>query len=199
MIFPKNFRANLCSHLLGRVLDRDEDESFTPAEMAGLKIRHDKIYWHQVIRVNYTTYDLRRKQDPCNSGTRPDVMLLAESDSSHPYGYARIVRFFHVKAAYNGPGPVRQEFKRMNVAWVRWFLYDLSRPFSFKRKRLPQVRFEHYTRPDSFGFIDPDLIIRATHLIPRFAQGLTSQYLPPSIARPKSEKDTDYRFYFVNM
>ena len=152
------------------------------------------------MRVNYTTYDLRRKQDSCNSETRPDIMLLAsDSEASHPYAYTRIARLFHLKVAYNGPGQKQKEFERMDVAWVRWFLYDLSRPFSFKAKRLPQIRFDHSTKSDSFGFIDPDLIVRATHLIPRFSQGSTSEYLPPSIARPKSSKDTDYRYYFVNM
>ena len=52
------------------------------------------------MRVNYTTYDMRRDQDSLNPRTQADVMLLAHEDltarNSHPYWYARIIGLFHV-------------------------------------------------------------------------------------------------------
>ena len=48
------------------------------------------------MRVNYTTYDMRRDQDSLNPRTQADVMLLAHEDltarNSHPYWYARMTR-----------------------------------------------------------------------------------------------------------
>ncbi|OCB88193.1 hypothetical protein A7U60_g4712 [Sanghuangporus baumii] len=196
----QTFRGDLRTHLLGRILKREEYADLTPGELGGLHIRHDKLYWHKVIQINYTTYDLRQKQDTCNPSTHPDVMMLApEVDALHLYMYARIVRLFHVKVAYNGPGRQLQDYKRMNVAWVRWFQYDSSSRFSLKEKRLPQIQFSHYSEPDAFGFIDPDLIIRAVHLMPRFAKGYTTSYLPPSLVRLSSFKDQDFQFYYVNI
>ncbi|KAL5534936.1 hypothetical protein ACEPAF_3026 [Sanghuangporus sanghuang] len=155
----QTFRGDLRTHLLGRILKREEYADLTPGELGGLHIRHDKLYWHKVIQINYTTYDLRRKQDTCNPSTHPDVMMLApEVDALHPYIC-----------------------------------------FSLKEKRLPQIRFLHYSEPDAFGFIDPDLIIRAVHLMPRFAKGYTTSYLPPSLVRLSSFKDQDFRFYYVNI
>ena len=127
------------------------------------------------------------------------MLLSSDSEASHPYTYARIIRLFHLRVAYNGPGRSCQDYTRMDVAWIRWFHYDLNRKFSFTAKWLPQLRFAHYSEPDSFGFIDPDLIIRAAHIIPRFSQGSTTSYLPPSLARPKSCMDEDFRFYYANM
>ena len=52
----------------------------------GLHILDDCIYRHKVLRINYTTYDMRRDQDSVNPQTHPDVMLLADESNSdlHP-------------------------------------------------------------------------------------------------------------------
>ncbi|KAL5537155.1 hypothetical protein ACEPAF_978 [Sanghuangporus sanghuang] len=196
----RTFRDNLRFHLLGRILNRDENEVFASQEISGLYIRHDKVYWHKVLRVNYTTYDMRRQQDSCNPNSRADVMLLsADTNGSHPYMYARIVRLFHLQVAYSGPGQTHQSFRRMDVAWVRWFHIDSSSSFSISAKRLPQLRFPHYTNTSAFGFINPDLIVRATHVIPKFSSGKTRYTLPKCIVPSKSKETNDYLVYYVNI
>ncbi|KAL5531049.1 hypothetical protein ACEPAG_3925 [Sanghuangporus baumii] len=196
----RTFRDDLRFHLLGRILNRDENEVFASQEISRLYIRHDKVYWHKVLHVNYTTYDMRRQQDSCNPNSHADVMLLsADTNGSHPYMYARIVRLFHLQVAYNGPRQTHQSFRRMDIAWVRWFHVDSSSSFSISAKRLPQLRFPHYTNTSAFGFIDPDLIVRATHVIPKFLSGKTRYTLPKCIVPPKSKETNDYLVYYVNI
>ena len=56
------------------------------------------MYLHQVMRVNYTSYDMRREQDTINPRNHADVLLLSPSHESHPYLYARVIHIFHVNA-----------------------------------------------------------------------------------------------------
>ena len=62
----------LQDHLLEQMLERHDvqglglPEQFTDKERVGLQFYNNKIYFHQVMRVNYTTYDMRREQDTIN-------------------------------------------------------------------------------------------------------------------------------------
>ena len=94
---------DLRSHILGRLLHKSEGEEFSPDEIDGLCIRMDRLYRLKVLRVNYTTYDLRRATDTINSTSHPDVILLSgDSGGSHPYSYARVIGVFHADIAYTG-------------------------------------------------------------------------------------------------
>ncbi|TEB23472.1 hypothetical protein FA13DRAFT_1591411, partial [Coprinellus micaceus] len=44
----------------------------------------------------------------------------------------------------------------------------------------------------AFGFVDPNDAIRSVHMIPAFAHKRTTEYMGPSIARHKREKDEDW-------
>lgn len=175
-----------------------DGNEFTAAERSKLLILHNKFYRHKVMRVNYTTYDVRQGQDSLNPRTHSDIMILArDGDSAHPFDYARIVGIFHVDIVHNVPGasatPVSKE-----VLWVRWFRHDSRYQAGFKRKRLHRVRFVSATDPNAFGFLNPDEVIRGAHLIPSFYYGGTEELLKsPSIARP-GEVD-DWRYFYVNM
>ena len=152
------------------------------------------------MRVNYTTYDMRRDQDSLNPRTQADVMLLAHEDltarNSHPYWYARIIGLFHVYVTCAGDSRGEQ---RIDFLWVRWLGRDISHKSGFKAHRLPRVGFVPETDPEAFGFLDPQDVLRAVHLIPAFAHGLTSELLGPSIARRRNECDEDWEYYYVNM
>ncbi|KAG2029536.1 hypothetical protein BDR03DRAFT_825481, partial [Suillus americanus] len=95
------FLPRLKDHILARLLghDYDGDEvSFSSAQRSQLMLVNDRIYRHKVIRINYTTYDLRREQDSLNSRTHADIMVLSHEDdeaNGHPYWYARIIGVFH--------------------------------------------------------------------------------------------------------
>ena len=63
------------------------------------------------MRLNYTTYDVRRAQDIINPSTSNcNIMILADQISSdlapvspHPYLYAQVLGIFHINATYTGP------------------------------------------------------------------------------------------------
>ncbi|KAL5476569.1 hypothetical protein ACEPAI_3249 [Sanghuangporus weigelae] len=196
----KNFWKNLHSHLLARVLLRDEDDEFSSEEIDGLQFRLDKLYWHKVIRVNYTAYDVRREQDSLNPRSHPNITLLSsDSDMPHPYLYARILGLFHVDIAYHGPGSISHSFRRMDVAWIHWYQYVSDQPFRFLQMRLPELQLLHYKDPNAFGFINPDLIIRGAHIIPRFSHGYSKDPLLPFPSRPSSFDHKQYKLYYVNI
>jgi hypothetical protein len=65
-------------------------------------IDNNIIYRHKVLRVNYTTYDMRRAQDSLNPRVPPaghsNIMVLSpeneeENNDPHPYWYARLLEF----------------------------------------------------------------------------------------------------------
>ena len=64
--------------------------------------------------------------------------------------------------------------------------------------RLPKVGFVEDTDEDTFGFLDPDLIIQSSHLIPVFNSGRTCNlmsYDGPTVATQPSNKDNWMNFY----
>ncbi|KZT68005.1 hypothetical protein DAEQUDRAFT_728551 [Daedalea quercina L-15889] len=205
----KNFLPNLKDHLLsrltGRVYDGDED-TFGSDEHSTIQFVNDNIYFHKALRINYTTYDMRRAQDSINPRRQADIMLLApyedDGDSqanAHPYWYARVIGIFHVNVKHRGLLSRSKEVQRMDVLWIRWFGRDTSAPGGFKARRLHRVGFIAHDEPNAFGFLDPAQVLRASHLIPGFAYGKTTEYLQPSIARQPEDKDEDYVYYYVGM
>jgi hypothetical protein len=150
------------------------------------------------MRINYTTYDIRREQDSINPRTRSDVMLLnADEDDVHPYLYARVVGIFH--AEVRDIKSSRITFQKMDFLLVRWYQVLEPQSAGFQLKRLYRLSFMEGDDPFAFDFVDPDHILRASHLIPRFALGKTQDLLGPSIARRPAEKDKDWEEYYVNL
>ncbi|KAG6840446.1 hypothetical protein H0H93_004646, partial [Arthromyces matolae] len=65
------------------------------------------------------------------------------------------------------------------------------------RKRLPRLRFLSNGDPEAYGFLNPDEVIRGSHIIPAFHYGSTGEQVA-SIARGEDELD-DWCYYYVNM
>lgn len=159
------------------------------------------MYEHKTLRVNYTTYDVLRHQDVLNSSTPHRFVLLPaaieEEPDSHPYVYAKILGIYHTKVAYDGPP------RRMDFVHVRWLYYDYNCPGGWDSHRLDRLTYakcgSDQDNIDSFDFIDPNDIIRATHLIPNFASGVTRDLLhsAQSIAHDNPDH-TDWQAYYVN-
>ncbi|KAI0633696.1 hypothetical protein C8Q77DRAFT_1157868 [Trametes polyzona] len=205
-----DFVPNLKDHLLARRAHQHgaclPEAGFTRADRARISFVNNKIYWHQVLRVNYTTYDQRRAQDSINPRTRADVMLLAPAGRAHQYMYARIIKIFHVNL-YSGDTLDSEDVQRVDVLFVRWF--DVVDPGGFGKKRLPRIEFISVGDPntDAFGFIDPADVIRGAHILPSFSTGRTHSFLGPSLARDgaggggvdPNEVDTDWSSYYVNL
>ncbi|TCD63562.1 hypothetical protein EIP91_005233 [Steccherinum ochraceum] len=208
----KDFLPRLKDHLLARLrgMDYDGDERpFSEAERQSVIIMNNTMYKHKVLRVNYTTYDVRRAQDSLNPRTQSDVMLLGhddECDDFHPYWFARIIALYHVFAYLQDSTDRRRppQVVRVEFAWIRWLGRDGSHASGWQARRLPRVGFVDATgngdAGPAFGFLDPGQIIRAVHLMPAFAHGTTSELLGPSmIRRPQDPEDEDWQYFYVNI
>ncbi|KAH7921017.1 hypothetical protein BV22DRAFT_1107414 [Leucogyrophana mollusca] len=197
-----DFIPRLKNHLLSRlrgIAYTGEEPNFTDEDRDSISIAKNQLYEHSLLRVNYTTYDLRREQDSISLRTRPDIMVLSheEDDARHPYWYARVIRIFHVNVRDYGEDAESSAPQRMNFLFVRWFGRDTAFRAGFSARRLHRVGFMQDYDPDEFGFLDPDQVIRGVHLIP--ASRNWENYLEPSIARRSEEEDADWSCFYVNM
>ncbi|KAF8992498.1 hypothetical protein BDQ17DRAFT_1253858, partial [Cyathus striatus] len=199
----KEFLPHLKDHLLARILNQEYDGDETPfskEERAKLKFHKHEIYQHKVLRVNYTTYDMRQEQDSMNPRTHANIMVVAHDEfEGHPYWYARIIGVFHALIIHsNYQDPVRMDF-----LWVRWYGLDSNPRYKsgWKAQHLPRIGFieEDDDNLAAFGFLDPTHVVQGVHLIPTFKEGQTHELLKPSLARLPKENDLDYLFYYVNM
>lgn len=202
---PKDFVKRLKNYIARWTLLPDPDitsyEHFTEEHRRHIKIISDTLYRHKTLELTYTTYDMQDGKDKIYQRRYPDVMVLSD-DEEHPYLYGRILDFFHVTVMNNGPNSLlpKDEHATLHMAWVRWYKHDTSLgPSGFTSLRYPTVSFYKGNEPDAFGFIHPDEIIRAAHLIPSFKSGSTVEYLAgPSKGRPEGEV-SDWKYFNVNM
>ncbi|THU80937.1 hypothetical protein K435DRAFT_694658, partial [Dendrothele bispora CBS 962.96] len=163
------------------------------------------IYAVKTLRINYTTYDVRRDQDVINPRTDHCTVMVpsgvAEAHNAHPYWYARVLGIFHADIVWfdTQRGKVRKS-QSMEFLWVRWLGEEPNYRYGFKSARLPKVGFVPDTDDYAFGFLDPSQVIRACHLIPNFANGRTLELLrAPGItaARAPGEIDDWANFYVM--
>jgi hypothetical protein len=191
---------------LGHDFNGDET-MFTPSERNSILIRNERLYQHKTVRINFTTYDVRRSQDSLNPHTSHcDLLVWSGEDTTatryHPFWYARLLGVFHAHVCRMDPknSEVNTEWQPMPFLWVRWFgRSDPQARASINPHRLDRIGFvtaDDNTEP--FGFLDPSNVVRACHIIPAFAYGRTNALLGPSIARKPQEKDTDWQYYYVN-
>ncbi|KAI0704524.1 hypothetical protein C8T65DRAFT_578127 [Cerioporus squamosus] len=210
----KGFIPHLYEHVAVRLLGGDtftEPEDFSPEQLDGVQILDDKMYPHKMLRLNHTSYDLRREQDPISPLNQADVMVLAPEwdKSAGPFWFARVIGILHVNARYVGPNSTRanRKWQRVEFLWVRWFTRDTTRPSGFQHRRQQRVHFVDANEPDNvpFSFVDPDDIIRAAYLLPCHSQGLTEELLGPSrLARKlpiadEVDENRDYAYFEVSM
>ena len=153
--------------------------------------------------MNYTTYDIRRDQDTINTGNRCHVMVRSPEagEDSHPYWYAQVLGIYLTYVSMTHPAATRHSAQPMQFLWVRWLGAEPGYRSGSRVALLPKVGFVEVTDGDAFGFLDPDLVIRGSHLIPAFHSGRTSDLMPydgPTFARSADEKD-DWVNFYVNM
>jgi hypothetical protein len=149
-------------------------ESGTNSQRDSVLFKNDRMYSHHLARFNYTTYDVRRAQDVINSSTsHRDIMLLAkrETDTDHPFVYARVLGIFHVNVIYIGEGMLDYDARRVEFLWVRWFEYEGRQSTSWSDLKLDSINFPPMATEGAFGFVDPRDVLRSSHIIPAFAKG----------------------------
>ncbi|KAJ7581570.1 hypothetical protein C8J56DRAFT_1102833, partial [Mycena floridula] len=180
----KNFIPRLKTHLLtrlsGTLLVGDEPK-YTNDELNQIDLDKDLIYPHATAAFNYTTYDVRRDHDTINTNTtRCDVMVAANDETDyniyqHQFWYARVHGVFHANVLH---GSFPRQKTRMEFLFVRWFGSDPDWTGGPSSLRLDRVGFVAQDDPSgAFGFLEPDKVIRACHLIPAYSLGKTHALL----------------------
>lgn len=170
-----------------------EDGGESLNQLSYVVLKGNRIFRHYLLRINYTTYDVRRKQDVINTNTdHNDVMLLSRS-TEHPFSYARVLGIFHANVMYLGPGSGDHLARRIEFLWVRWL--ELAKPAK-DGLTLDTLRFLPMVDPDAFGFVDPADVLRGCHLIPAFEKG----HLHPDLTAMShiARDGSDWKEYYVN-
>ncbi len=158
------------------------------------------------MQINYTTYDLRRAQDFINltTGNSFFMVLGCENEAHnnpHPYWYGRVIGIHHAKVIYTGCQSRSLEPQIMEFLWVRWLGQDPNHNYrdGWTARQLPRIGFVQYEDEAAFGFLNPNLLLRAVHLIPCFSLGRSKELLPHrSLCRLPNEKDEDWDMFYVN-
>jgi len=177
------------------------DESY--CDLNSLVFKHDRMYHHNILRINYTTYDVRRSQDTVNGSTSHcNIMVLAEpsngdsTTSSHPFRYARVLGVYHTNVVYVGPGMIEYQPRRMEFLWVRWYEETGKTQTGWSVKKLDRIRFLPMVNDDAFGFVDPAHILRSSHIIPAFTRG--QLHSDGKGLSPCARDSSDWIEYYVN-
>ena len=158
-----------------------------------------------MLRINYTTYDVRRDGDVINPRTYPDIMVKSPETGpqAQPYWYARVIGIFHALVSSSHPEVQERSLRPMDFFWVRWFGMEPGRyRHGFGHARLPKIGFVEWTDKYVFTFLDPAQAIRGVHIIPAFSEERTLALLPAtkSVARDLNPEDEDdWVNFYVNM
>ena len=149
------------------------------------------------MRVNYTTYDIRRDQDCINPRVRSDAMFLSgDSEDLHPYVYGRVCGIFHAFVQDNATNKNWSTEEFLLVCWYKVLEPHLS---GFQAKHLYRVAFLDSNDAGAFSVVDPAHVVRAAHIIPRFKLLGTRELMGTSLARREEERNRDYKEYYINM
>ena len=167
-------------------------------------IAGERIYRCKTMRINYTTYDVRRDTDTIKIESYPDIMVKSPEtgSSAQPYWYARVIGVFHALVSSSHMGVQETSLRRMDFLWVRWFGVEPGYRHGIRYARLPKIGFVESIDPFAFTFLDPAQAVRGVHVIPAFSEGRTSTLLPieKSIARVLNPgENDDYVNFYVNM
>lgn len=130
-----------------------------------------------------------------------NIMILSpkneeENDDPHPYWYAWIIGIFHANVQHIGPNSKSQDLVQMDFLFSWWFGCDLNPQPGWKTRCLICLGFIPGKNGSAFGFLDPNQVIHAIHLIPAFHWGcVTTKYLPQSpIACGIDNSDHDWSY-----
>jgi len=191
--------------LLGRDYEGNTYGEFSDEDRNTVRIAGECFYQCRTMRLNYTTYDVRRDGDVINPRTYPDIMVKSPETGpqAQPFWYARVLGIFHALVASTHWEVQERSLCRMDFLWVRWFGMEPG-PYrhGFSYTRLPKIGFVESSDEYAFSFLDPARAIRGSHIIPAFLEGRTSGLLPvtKSVARILNpDEEDDWLNFYVNM
>jgi len=136
--------------------------------------KYDHIYRHNIMRVNYTTYDVRRSQEVVSATTSHCNVVVPNDtaeDEAHPFRYARVLGIYHANVVYVGPGMVDYYPRRLEFLWVRWYRRLETFNTGWEAHKLDRVQFPSIADDGAFGFLNPSDVLRCCHMIPAFSKG----------------------------
>lgn len=146
----------------------------------------DLMYWHNLLRINWTTYDVCWSQDTINPNTdHQDIMLLSPqkvadpTSPCHEYQYTWVLGIFYVDVICI----VRNHYHLHHIEflWVQYFEImenvSVQKAWSTAQLDIDKIKFRPMGANGAFRFVDPNQVIHACHLIPRFCGG-KSQPMP---------------------
>ncbi|KAG8761981.1 hypothetical protein FRC12_009250 [Ceratobasidium sp. 428] len=204
----KFFLPQLKQHILLRLLGSHDHPDYNDNELDKLYIYKGEMYSHKTLQLNYTAYDVVRQRDILNPRTTMRFIMLPREQqksngTNHPFLYAKILGIYHAEFVYKNASP-----RRMDFVHVRWLYYDDDQPGGLDTCRLDRLSYGECRSDDdedrnqevldAFDFVDPNDIIRATHLIPDFDSDMSSELLNgPSMALDDKEEG-DWNYYYVN-
>ena len=160
-------------------------------------LKQNRFYRHNLMWINYTTYDVQCAQDVINPNTEHcDIMMLSGS-SSHPFCYAHVIGIFHANIIYTGPGLLNYQPHRLKFLWVWWFeLTEWPSKSEGCGLMLDTLCFVPMMEDDAFSFVDPTDVVQGCHIIPSFATG---RLHPDGVAMSCCAQDsTDWKKYHIN-
>ncbi|KAG6915518.1 hypothetical protein DXG01_011049 [Tephrocybe rancida] len=201
----QDFIPRLKKHLLSRIQALVAQENAldgTPAlndrnDWQSVFLRQDRIYRHNIMRVHYTSYDVRRSADVINVNTSHCNVMAVNPDFTgndgieHPYLYARVLGIYHANVIYLGNGRADHHPRRIEFLWVRWYTFEGNQPRRLERLSFPPPADEH-----SFGFIAPNDVLRGSHLAPGFSRGKPSHEQRGALSVWARDHE-DWQFYYV--
>ena len=199
----QKLKGHLLNRLLRKDFDGDDPHTFTEEEHNSVWITNNQIYSVKTLSVNYTTYDVRRDRDTINPQNHHFVMVRSSEDGPaiHPYWYAQVLGVYHAFVSTTHPSARDRSMQHMEFLWVRWLGVEPKYRSGTRYACLPMVGFVEDSDELAFGFLNPSLVIRGCHLIPRFALGRTSaliSYQGPTVARAPGCTD-DWTNFYVNV
>ncbi|TEB23585.1 hypothetical protein FA13DRAFT_1571092, partial [Coprinellus micaceus] len=206
---PENY-PDRCSEMLAALSSEPSER-----DIDSIYFHSDTMYRHNVLQVQYTTYDCRPDFDTINPNTsRKDFMchsLPAQELSSRPeasgpqpggssrYVYGRVLGIFHANVVYGGSGSLDYRRRRFDFLWVRWYT-PLSDEEGGSSLRLDRLKLAPMSESDSWGFLDPSEILRGAHIIPRFAKGKAHEKVSSQgrIFSKAAQEQLDWEEYYIN-
>ncbi|KAG1736096.1 uncharacterized protein EDB91DRAFT_1238087 [Suillus paluster] len=169
-----------------------EKATHTAEERASILFKHNRIYHHNLVRLNYTTYDVQRAQDVINPRTpHCNIMLLQHDDGCDGhYHYAKVLGIHHINIVRAGNV---YESRQTEFLFMRW--YESVQDHAWETHNLCCVHFLPLANLGAFGFVDPGAVLRACHIIPAFSRG--QRNLNDGISPVAGDKH-DWKEYYIN-
>lgn len=152
------------------------------------------MYRHNLMCINYTTYNVCQAQDVVNPNIEHQDIMMLSGSSIHHFCYAHILGIYHANTIYTGLGLKDYQPHHIKFLWVCWFEL-VNQPLQ-SSVTFNALWFVPMAEDDAFGFVDPTDVVWSCHLIPAFASG---KLHPNGVAMSGIAQDgNDWRQYYVN-